>query len=194
MRILAFVDIHGNKTLAKRLVSLSKQADLLICAGDLTFFGKNLKEILEILEKANKPLLIIPGNHESEDQIKQISKKLSFVHFMHNKLYILNQYAFLGYGGGGFEIEDKSLESLIPKIKEKIKNKVFILITHQPPYNTKLDLINRQHVGSKSLLRLIKELNPRLHICGHLHENISKKDRVNKTFIVNPGFGKLINL
>lgn len=194
MKILSFVDIHGNKTAVNRLVKLAEQADLLVCAGDLTNFGKNIEDLLKILEKTSKQLLIINGNHETEKQLKQAEKKFKFINFIHNKLYTINDYAFFGYGGGGFELEDKALESLIPKIKEQIKNKILILITHQPPYNTKLDMVNRQHAGSKSILKLIEELKPRLNICGHLHENISKKDRINKTFIVNPGFGKIINL
>ena len=106
----------------------------------------------------------------------------------------MDKYAFFGYGGGGFELEDKTLENLIPKLKKQIKNKIFIVITHQPPHNTKVDMINRHHAGSKTILKLIKELKPRLNICGHLHENINKKDKKYKTFIVNPGFGKLIEI
>lgn len=194
MKILTFVDIHGNKTAIRRLVKLSEKADLLVCAGDLTEFGANLNEILKTLEKTNKPLIMIHGNHETEKELKQAEKKFKFLNFIHNKLYVTDKYAFFGYGGGGFQQEDKALESLIPKLKSQIENKILILITHQPPYNTKTDLINNHHAGSKSILKVIKELKPRLNICGHLHENINKKDRIQKTFIVNPGFGKLINI
>ena len=48
MKILTFVDTHGNQTAIKRLANLSKKADLLICAGDLTEFGANLNEYLKI--------------------------------------------------------------------------------------------------------------------------------------------------
>ncbi len=191
MKILAFVDTHGNKTAIKRITKLSKKADLIICAGDLTNFGADLNKLLKELNKTNKTLLIIHGNHELPKQFKKTPKNIKFIH---NQLLIINKYAFFGYGGGGFELEDKALEKLIPKIKNKIKNKILIFVTHQPPYNTKLDLINRQHTGSKSILKFIKILKPKLNICGHLHENISKKDKINKTFIVNPGYGKLIDL
>ena len=191
MKILTFVDIHGNKTAVERIVKLAEKADILVCAGDLTYFGENLNKILKRLEKIKKPLLIIHGNHETEEQFKKAEKKFKFIKFIHNKLYTINNYSFFGYGGGGFKTEDKTLESLTSKIKTK---KILILVTHQPPYNTKLDLINKQHTGSKSILKFIKELKPKLNICGHLHENINKKDKINKTFIVNPGFGKLIDL
>jgi len=194
MKALTFVDTHGNITAIKKLVKLSEKADLIICAGDLTNFGADLNKLLKILKQTNKTLLIIHGNHETEQQLKQAEKKFKFIKFIHNKLYIKDNYAFFGYGGGGFEQEDKALEKLIPKIKTQIKNKTFTFITHQPPYNTKLDKINGQNTGSKSILKFIKELKPKFNICGHLHENISKKDKISKTFILNPGFGKLINL
>lgn len=194
MKILSFVDIHGNKAAINRLLKLAPEADLLVCAGDLTDFGKNLNEILKIFEKTNKQLLIIQGNHEQESQLKQAEKKFKFLKLIHNKLYTINNYSFFGYGGGGFELEDEQLESLIPKLKESIKKQTLTFVTHQPPYNTKLDLVDRRHVGSKSITKFIQELKPKLNICGHLHENINKKDRIQKTFIVNPGPGKLINL
>jgi Icc-related predicted phosphoesterase len=194
MKILTFVDTHGNKTAINKLLSLSKKVDLLVCAGDLTNFGEDLNKILKILEKTNKPLLIIHGNHESEQLLKQAKKKFKFIKFIHNKVYTINNYAFFGYGGGGFEQEDKSLEALIPKIKKETKGKILTFITHQPPYNTKLDIINKKPAGSKSITKFIQELSPKFNICGHLHENINKKDRINKTFIINPGFGKVISL
>lgn len=194
MKILTFVDTHGSITATKRLVSLAKKADLLVCAGDLTNFGTNLNKILNLLKQTKKQLLLIHGNHESEKILKQAAKKYKLINFIHNKLYILEDYAFFGYGGGGFEQEDKALESLIPKIKPKIKNKTLILVTHQPPYKTKLDYINKTHAGSKSITKFIKELKPKFNICGHLHENINKKDRIGKTFILNPGYGKIINI
>lgn len=190
MKILAFVDIHGNKAAVQRLSKLAEKADLLICAGDLTNFGADLNNLLKILDKANITTLIIHGNHETAQQINKASKNFKNIKFIHNKLIIINNYSFFGYGGGGFEQKDKALEDQI----KKIKNKISVFVTHQPPYSTKLDKINNHHAGSKSIAKFIKELNPRFNICGHLHENINKKDRINKTFIVNPGFGKIINI
>lgn len=196
MKILAFVDIHGNKSALKRLVELSKDSNVLVCAGDISNWGKDLDELISILEKANKPLLIIPGNHETAEQIRLLSKKFKFVIPIHKGSYQLNEYVFFGYGEGGFSQEEPSLARIIPKFKETIKkDQIVILVTHAPPYGTKLDFLMPNHSGCKTITEFIKDIHPKLVICGHLHENFGKKDIINKTLMINPGpSGKIINL
>lgn len=196
MKILAFVDIHGNKSALKRLVELSKDSNVLVCAGDISNWGKDLDELISILEKANKPLLIVPGNHETAEQIRLLSKKFKFVIPIHKGSYQLNEYVFFGYGEGGFSQEEPSLARIIPKFKETIKkDQIVILVTHAPPYGTKLDFLMPNHSGCKTITEFIKDIHPKLVICGHLHENFGKKDIINKTLMINPGpSGKIINL
>jgi len=89
---------------------------------------------------------------------------------------------------------DRKFEKAMKKFDGKIKKaKKFILIIHQPPYKTKLDMVMDVHCGNKSFTRFIKEKKPSLVICGHLHENEGKEDKIGKTRIVNPGpFGKIL--
>lgn len=196
MKILAFVDIHGNKSALKRLVELSKDSDILVCAGDISNWGKNLDELILILEKADKPLLIIPGNHETAEQIRLLSKKFRFVIPIHKGSYQFNEYVFFGYGEGGFSQEEPPLARIMPKFKETVKkDQIVVLVTHAPPYGTKLDFLMPNHSGCKTITEFIKDIHPRLAICGHLHENFGKKDMINKTLLINPGpSGKIISL
>lgn len=196
MKILAFVDTHGNKTAFNKIVEKSKQADILVCAGDISNWGEHLEELILILKKANKELLIIPGNHETAEQIKKLHKKFEFVIPIHEGSYKLKDYLFFGYGEGGFSKEEPVLKRIIPKFKKTIKDSKVILVTHAPPYGTKLDfLIGSNHTGCKTITDFIKDIKPKLAICGHLHENFNKKDIINKTLIINPGpEGKLIKI
>lgn len=56
-----------------------------------------------------------------------------------------------------------------------IPNDIDILITHSPPYDI-LDEVDSQehctsyHVGSRSLLKRVCEIKPKLHVFGHIHE------------------------
>ena len=56
-----------------------------------------------------------------------------------------------------------------------IPNDIDILITHSPPYGI-LDEVDSQehctsyHVGSRSLLKRVCEIKPKLHVFGHVHE------------------------
>src|SRR3989344_6808507 len=185
MKILAFVDVHGNKTALNKIIEKSKNADLLICAGDITNFGQGLNKIVNLLSKANKPLLIIPGNHETASEIRSL--KQEFVVDIHKTLYRIDDYIFFGYGSGGFSLRDIALEKMTKEIKQIVKNKKFILVTHAPTYGTMADTINGQHRGSVSITKMIYETSPIINICGHLHESANKKSVLKKTLIINPG-------
>ena len=187
MKILAFTDVHTNKKMLTTLVKKAKQADILVCCGDLSVFGEGLKQSLKILAQAGKPLLIIHGNHEEERVVEELTLK-HIVPF-HRKSYRVDNYLFLGHGGGGFSMVDHKLEKRLAHFKEKIRSgdKV-IFVTHAPPYNTELDYLPLfGHVGCRSITKAIRELKPQLFLCGHLHENFNVRQKMDKTLLLNPG-------
>ena len=48
-----------------------------------------------------------------------------------------------------------------------------ILVTHAPPYQSKLDHISKtEHVGSKDIRRFIEKKQPYLTLHGHIHETV----------------------
>ena len=194
MKILAFVDIHGNESALKRVLGKSKIADIIICAGDLTNFEQKLDQFLEKLAKTKKPVLIIPGNHETEEKLKEECKKFKSIYYIHKKKYILDDYLFFGYGSGGFEETDKELDKITRTFTKD--NEKLIFVTHMPIYKTRVDFIpNIGHKGSVSARNFIEKHNPILVICGHFHETASMIDKIKETRIINPGWeGKLITL
>lgn len=200
MKLLAFVDIHGSLKAIKKIAEKAKKSkpDLLICAGDLTIFEQGLDYLLHRLDKIGLPLLIIHGNHELDNDLKKVCSLFKNPVFLHKKSYEAKDCLFLGYGGGGFSLVDREFIKTAKKFEEKIKknkNKKIILVTHAPPYNTKVDMIMEQHCGNKSIRQFITKVKPDLVITGHLHENAGKEDKVGKTKIVNPGpFGKIIKI
>ena len=185
MKILAFVDIHSNPSILKKIIQKSKKVDLLICAGDISEFGFNLKKLLFTLNKLNKPLLIIPGNHEDDEELESLCKLFKNIVYLNKKVYTLNNYNFFGDGSGGFSQHNKDLERFAKTIKPK-ENLIFV--THSPPFNTKLDLIPYLgHKGCKSIRKVIETLKPSLHFCGHFHESEYIVDKIKTTKTVNPG-------
>ncbi len=187
MKILATADLHGNKKSIRNLVKKSKSVDLIIIAGDISNYGKRIKESVRELKKSKKQILAIHGNHESSKDIKTDKQVTN----LHKKIKKINNFNFIGYGGGGFSQRDKELENF----SKKIKNKSIIFITHAPPYKTKLDKLPLGHVGSISIRRFIEKHKPILFICGHLHENENKKQRLGQTLMINPGHkGKIIEI
>ena len=201
MRILSFVDMHGSHKALKKIKKKSKKADLIVCAGDLTIFENNLDKLLFQLNKLKKTCLIIPGNHESDEDLKQLAKMSDNISDIHEKGFVKNNHLFLGYGGGGFSMNDKHFKKIAKKSKKKIKkfrkinNKKIILVTHAPPYKTKIDKIMDEHCGNKDIRKFIDKIKPDLVISGHLHENAGKEDKIKNTKIINPGpFGKIISI
>ncbi len=197
MRLFAFTDTHGNKKIISVLIKKIKlsKPDIIICAGDLTNFSRNLQKLLSEFKKTNLPLLIIPGNHETNQDLARACQKTEFAINIHKKIYSINNYLFFGFGLGGFEGKNSELEKLIPKVKKVSEEKTLILITHQPPYKTNLDVLPSGHAGSRSIREFIEKTKPKLSICGHLHENENKIGKIKSTLIINPGCsGKIIKI
>jgi len=204
MKILAFVDTHGSTKSLKIAQAKAKDADIVICAGDLTVFEESLDKHLSNLSKLDKPVLVIHGNHESEESMKKSCSLFKNLVFLHKGVFEYENYLIFGYGGGGFSETDKNFENVAKKFektikdagkkieKENKKNKTSkklktILVLHAPPYGTKLDHVMGEHAGSKSYRKFIDKVKPTIVICGHLHENAGKDEQVGKTIMINPG-------
>ena len=200
MKILAFTDLHLSSLALKKikLKIKNQKPDILICAGDITIFEQDLDYILNKLNKLNKPLLLIHGNHETDFVIKKLCKKYKNINFIHKKHYKYTNHLFFGYGGSGFALIEPGFYKTgekFQKIIKKNKGKKIILVTHAPPYNTKLDLIVSSHCGNKTFRNFVTRNKIDLYICGHLHENFGKRDHIKKTHILNPGpYGKIIKI
>ena len=201
MKLLTFTDIHGSLTALKRIEQKTKSEnpDLLVCAGDISIFEHGIAGIFRRLNRLNKKIIMVHGNHEDGATYIKYSRIFKNIVFIHKRHFIENSLLFLGYGGGGFSQRDREFEHLEKaKFKDSInhnKGKKIILLTHAPPYKTKLDKLGRDYAGNKSLRDFIGKYKIDLHICGHLHENFGKEDKIKKTRIINPGpFGKIVEI
>jgi len=194
MKILAFVDMHGDLSALIDLKKKAKKADAIVCAGDITIFENDIDYFLLELNNIGKPVLIIHGNHESSSVLKNLCKPLENITFIHKKLHKLQDLLFVGYGGGGFSLTEPGFEKFVKNNKSKIKGKI-VLVTHAPPYGTKLDKLNSEHYGNKSITKFIEQFKPKLVICGHLHETAGIVQKLGKTLAINPGpKGKIIEV
>lgn len=201
MKLLVFTDTHGSLTALKRIEQKTKSQnpDLLVCAGDISMFEHGIGMILRKLNRLNKKVIIIHGNHEDDSTFRKYSRIFRNITFIHKNHHIEDNALFLGFGGGGFSQRDKEFENLANERFKKIilenKDKKIILVTHAPPYGTKLDKLGKNHAGNKSIKNFIEKNKIDLHICGHLHENFGKEDRIKKTKLMNPGpFGKIVEV
>ena len=86
------------------------------------------------------------------------------------------------------EFSDEQIGIWLDEAWEQVKHLPHImLITHDPPFGTNLDIIaGGIHVGSKSVLNFIEKHQPDILLCGHIHES-RNETTIGKTKAVNPG-------
>jgi len=197
MKLLAFVDLHGDSRLLKKLIKRAKEKDinLVIVAGDLTMFEDNLRYVLRKINTIGKKVLIIPGNHESDKGLgKAINDYENCVDF-NKKAVKVGSYVFLGYGEGGFALCDADFRKIARGWYGKYQKEKIVLVSHAPPFGTAVDKLNGRHVGNKDFRSFIERIKPKLVICGHLHETAGKIDKIGETKIINPGWeGMVVDL
>ncbi|MFW5852926.1 MAG: metallophosphoesterase family protein [Nanoarchaeota archaeon] len=196
MKLLTFVDVHGDMKQIKQLCDTAnaEDVDLVICAGDITNFGTNQKAIVKGIAASGRPTLIIHGNHENYETLEADCEKYDNMIFLHSASFEIDDYLFFGYGGGGFSYTDESFESISDefssaiKIKKKENKKLkTILIVHGPPYGTDADFTNDTHVGNKDYTDFIQSKSVDLVVCGHIHEAAGSDQKRGKSRIINPG-------
>ncbi|HNR14336.1 MAG TPA: metallophosphoesterase [Thermodesulfobacteriota bacterium] len=85
-----------------------------------------------------------------------------------------------------------TIEEDFSRVPSLIDPRKTILVTHTPPYQTKLDVLyNGNHCGSKAIAAFIEKYQPVLTLHGHIHESPSQSgsivDRLGATVSINPG-------
>lgn len=196
LRILVSSDFHGSISAFQKVAVESKrlEVNLLVVCGDVTNFGtaKQAEKLLLNFERLEFPALFVPGNCDLPS-VLDIETKNSFN--MHGKYLELGDYIFIGVGGSPLSPlqtplefpEEEILKTLEFAVSKCPRNKRLILVSHTPPFNTKVDLaFNGEHIGSRSIRRFVENYKPLAVFCGHVHE-ARGIDKIGEIVIVNPG-------
>ena len=190
--ILILSDIHGNLRRARRLLEEYGEGyfKYLFINGDVTHFGdyRDALEIISTLSPIAGKAFFVPGNCDPRNLLDV--EGLSSVVNVHGKVVDLEGVKLHGLGGSNktpfhtyIEFDEDEIRSILRwDLKEP-----FILLSHVPPKDTKLDrLFTGGHAGSIAVRDYIITLQPILSIHGHIHE-ARGIDRLGKTILVNPG-------
>lgn len=188
MKFIAISDTHG----LHAQLRLPK-GDVLLHAGDVCSRGTE-KEALNFLawfsEQDYKYKIFIAGNHDfyfEKNSTALINKIIP-----ENVIYLCDS---------GAQIEDINIwgspvspwfynwafnryrGSDIKKHWDKIPHHTDILITHGPVFG-KLDItVQGEQVGCVDLLNRVEKLNPKIHLCGHIHEAYGEIKSAKTTFL-----------
>jgi len=186
MKILAIADIHGDTGLVKKIEKLidKEKIELVILAGDQTWFSQNTKNLVGPLTK--KRALIIPSNHESEETIEMWEKMYPNLKSVHKKSHQEGDIGFFGSGTLEWGMKNKKspVYEKLKKAHEKIKHlKKKVMITHEPPSESLIELLG--FPGTYGIKKAIERFKPNFLICGHIHEGGGLIEKIGETTVMN---------
>jgi Icc-related predicted phosphoesterase len=201
MDIIVISDIHGD--VENLLLYLDKikefKFDVIICPGDFTdvdvpkgFTQNDVAHlIIKELKTLKKPLLCVPGNVDPHEIINILEEEEVSIH---GKGKVINGVGFYGFGGATTPF-NTSIEPSEEELKVGLENSwknvkdlgQLIQVTHNPPFNCKLDIVQSGiHVGSNVVKNFIESKTPIVAISSHIHE-ARGTDRLKNTFLMNSG-------
>jgi len=198
MKILAFSDLHRDLDQAARLTEMSKDADVVIGAGDFASIHEGLEETIAALAGIEAPTVLVAGNNETLDALKAAAVAWPAATVLHGDSIEIGGRTFFGLGGGipvtpwdwSYDLEETEAEALLADLPEGA-----VLVVHSPPKGHCDEAGNGMSLGSQAILKAIEEKQPVLAVCGLIHESWGEESRVGATEIVNLGpRGRLFNL
>jgi hypothetical protein len=189
VKLLVFSDIHSDAKALERLMAV--EADYYFCAGDLVNFSRGLDAMGEILKKRGDRVYVIPGNHESAQQVADLCARFGLNDFHGGKIEI-EGFHVVGLGYSNPTPFDTPGEYSEEELQERLHAfdglKPMIAICHVPPQGTMLDRItNLRHAGSRSMREFLQREQPRYFFCGHIHEAAGAQEKLGATSAMNVG-------
>jgi Icc-related predicted phosphoesterase len=189
------------------------EGDLLVHAGDLTGLGRReeLHDVFtwfkEVASRYTHGVVFIAGNHDrSFDPKFNLESDTEKPSWLRDMLFDIkaNNYGVEYLENSGIEINgvkiwgspitpwfygdhwgfNKHRGSPINDIWNQIPLDTDVLITHGPPLGYGDFTINdRTHVGCEDLRYRIKEVKPKVHVFGHIHEGYDMIEEEHTTYI-----------
>lgn len=190
MRILAFSDLHTDLEGAERLVGSSGEADLVLGAGDFASQHRGLEETINALAAIEAPALLVPGNNETEEALREASSGWESATVLHGESAEVGGLRFFGLGAGvpttpwdwSFDLSEEDAAARLLACPEDA-----VLVLHSPPHGHCDRSAGGDHLGSRSIAEAIERSRPRLAVCGHIHEAWGERSRIGSTEVANLG-------
>jgi Icc-related predicted phosphoesterase len=189
MKILAFSDLHMARARAADIVAASGEADLVIGAGDFCNMRQGLTEAMDMLAGLQAPLVAVPGNAESVDELRAAAGPgVTVLHGDGCEIDGLKIYG-LGYGVPRTPFGSWSCDLSEAFAAELLAGcvKAHVLVTHSPPKGVCDVTSAGQSVGSTAIRAAIERIRPRLALCGHIHDSWGTEGRLGASRVVNLG-------
>jgi uncharacterized protein len=188
-RILAFSDLHHSRSRAEVLVAASTDADLVIGAGDFCNVRKGLGGVMSLLKDMKRPFVMVPGNAESAEELRQAAHEgMVVLHGVGTEIAGLRVFG-LGYGvpetpfgDWSCDLSENEASAMLARCSE-----ADVLVLHSPPKGVADTTSSGLSVGSVAIRDAISRIQPKLAVCGHIHDSWGREGLIGSTRVVNLG-------
>jgi Icc-related predicted phosphoesterase len=190
VKLLAFSDLHRDLDQAERLVERSSEADVVIAAGDFASVHEGLDQTIGALSAISVPTVLVPGNNETEDALRSACEGWEAATVLHGQAAEIDGTTFFGLGAGvpitpwdwSFDLDEESASERLAACPEGA-----VLVVHSPPKGHCDQSSSGDHLGSEAILAAIEAKQPRLAVCGHIHESWGAESKIGPTRVINLG-------
>ncbi len=199
MRILAFSDLHRDLNQAAVLTEMAAEADVVIGAGDFASVHEGLDEAIGALAGIATPAVLVPGNNERDADLRAAASRLwPAAKVLHGEGIEIEGQTFFGLGGGipttpwgwSYDLDETEAEAALADLPEAA-----VLVVHSPPKGLCDASSDGMHLGSTAILAAIEAKQPKLAVCGHIHEAWGQTAQSGETEVINLGpSGRFIEL
>lgn len=194
MIIMGITDIHNRYRCEPALNQKLSKADLVVIGGDITHFGGygEAKTVIDEIRRHNLQVVAVSGNCDKPGVEALLNEQGLALNGGHHEI---DGFSIIGLSGSlpcpgrtpNEYSEEEAAERLERSMRDIPPDLPTILVTHQPPRDTKADQVAQGvHVGSTSIRSFILSHRPVVCITGHIHESRCV-DRLGDSIIVNPG-------
>ncbi|HEU4393878.1 MAG TPA: metallophosphoesterase [Solirubrobacterales bacterium] len=169
---------------------MSAAADVVIGAGDFASVHEGLEETIGALASIATPTVLVPGNNETVDALRDAAADWDAATVLHGEGATIGGAEFFGLGAGipvtpwewSFDLDDETATAMLAPCPEGV-----VLVLHSPPRDHCDASADGTPFGSPALRRAIEEKQPRLAVCGHIHESWGCESQIGATPIRNLG-------
>lgn len=205
VKILAFTDAHGQLEAYQSIKRLAESArpDLIVCAGDISYFGDDYDLFLRGLGGFGHDVYFVPGNHETPSTAKSLELQFPYLRNLEFRVAEAAGVRLAGLPASdafwpGARPDEGLLAKAVGLGQSGNGTKPLVFLTHYPPSGTSVSgtsCVTPDSGGSRLVRQIVEAVCPTIVICGHYHQDFGKEAHVGRTRIVNPGpGGKILEL
>jgi len=191
MKLLLFSDLHCSLPAAHRMLDLARGVDVAVGAGDFGQVRRRVGVCIDVLRDLPCPAVVVPGNNESLDELREACAGWAGVHVLHGTGVEISGVHFFGLGGGvpvtpfgswSWDFSELEAAELLKGLWPG-----GVLVSHSPPKGCLDTDSGGESRGSESVRDAIRLKHPALVVCGHIHACGGRTETFHGTTVVNAG-------